>query len=272
MTLKEPAAPDATVRRRPGRLRALWLLAAVVVLAALMLASITVGARDVGWNDILAALGGSAEGFDEAAVAKRIPRTLLAVAAGAALGLSGAVMQGVTRNPLADPGILGINMGASLAIVAGMAFFGLAAASSYIWLAIAGAAVTAVFVYTVGSIGRGPATPLKLALAGAATSAALASFVSAVPSAATAPALVVVGVMMVSAFKDIKWDDLAEALPAFFASIFMGLCYSISYGIAAGFIVYCLVKVCMGKAKEIHPILWGCTGLFILNFVLLALL
>jgi iron complex transport system permease protein len=173
-------SPAGKVRRRPGRLRALWLLIAVAVLAALMLASITVGARDVGWNDILAALGGSADGFDEAAVAKRIPRTLLAVVAGAALGLSGAVMQGVTRNPLADPGILGINMGASLAIVAGMAFFGLAAASSYVWLAIAGAAVTAVFVYTVGSIGRGPATPLKLALAGAATSAALASFVSAI--------------------------------------------------------------------------------------------
>ncbi|MCC9195326.1 iron ABC transporter permease [Arthrobacter sp. zg-Y820] len=174
------AAQDITARRRPGRLRALWLLISLAVLAALMLASVTVGARDVGWNDILAALGGSAEGFDEAAVAKRIPRTLLAVVAGAALGISGAVMQGVTRNPLADPGILGINMGASLAIVAGMAFFGLAAGSSYIWLAIAGAALTAGFVYTVGSLGRGAATPLKLALAGAATSAALASFVSAI--------------------------------------------------------------------------------------------
>ena len=173
-------APDTAPQRRPGRLRALWLLVALAVLAALMLASVTVGARDVGWDDITAALGGSTEGFDQAAVAKRIPRTLLAVIAGAALGLSGAVMQGVTRNPLADPGILGINMGASLAIVCGMAFFGLATASSYIWLAIIGAGATAVFVYAVGSLGRGKATPLKLALAGAAISAALSSFVSAV--------------------------------------------------------------------------------------------
>ena len=99
---------------------------------------------------------------------------------GAALGLSGAVMQGVTRNPLADPGILGVNMGASLAVVTGIACFGLASVSSTSGSAIAGAALAAVFVYVVGSLGRGGATPLKLALAGAATSAALASFISAI--------------------------------------------------------------------------------------------
>ena len=105
-----------------------------------------------------------------------------------------------------------------------------------------------------------------------ALSAFLANIVSAIPSAATAPALVLVGVMMMSSFKDIDWSDLDEAIPAFFASVFMGLCYSISYGIAAGFIFYLLVKICKGKIKEIHPILWVCTALFILNFVLLALL
>ena len=89
-------------------------------------------------------------------------------------------MQGVTRNPLADPGILGVNMGASLAVVTGIAYFGLTSASSFIWVAITGAALAAVFVYVVGSLGRGGATPLKLALAGAATSAALASFVTAI--------------------------------------------------------------------------------------------
>lgn len=166
--------------RRPKRLRALWLLAVVAILVALMAASVMIGSREVSWNDVLAALGGSADGFNEAAVAKRIPRTLLAVIAGAALAVSGAVMQGVTRNPLADPGILGVNMGASLAVVTGIAFFGLAAASTFVWIAIAGAAITAAFVYGVGSLGRGGATPLKLALAGAATSAALASFISAI--------------------------------------------------------------------------------------------
>ncbi|WP_324273379.1 iron chelate uptake ABC transporter family permease subunit [Blastococcus brunescens] len=107
---------------------------------------------------------------------------------GAALGLSGAVMQGVTRNPLADPGVLGINMGASLAVVVGFAWFGLFSATSIVWTAIAGAALAAVFVYAVGSLGRGGPTPLKLALAGTATSAALISFLTAVAlPAATSP-------------------------------------------------------------------------------------
>ena len=175
-----PRVSSAVLIRRSRRIRALGLLGALVVLAAAMVASVMIGSRDVGLGDVIAAFGGSADGFEQAAVVKRIPRTLLAVLAGAALGVSGAVMQGVTRNPLADPGILGVNMGASLAVVAGLAFFGPASPSLQIWVAIAGAAVTAVFVYTVGSLGRGGATPLKLALAGAATSAALVSFISAV--------------------------------------------------------------------------------------------
>ena len=78
--------------------------------------------------------------------------------------------------------------------------------------------------------------------------------------------------MMLSSFKEVEWTDLNEAIPAFFAGIFMAICYSISYGIAAGFIFYCIVKVFRGKAKEIHPILWVCTALFILNFVVLAII
>nr|WP_219820192.1 iron ABC transporter permease [Pseudoclavibacter sp. RFBI5] len=174
------AAGGVAIVRRPRRLRALWFLLAISSLGALIVVSVMIGSRDVSWADAVAALGGSTNGFDEAAVAKRIPRTFLAVAVGAALGVSGAVMQGVTRNPLADPGILGVNMGASLAVVTGIAYFGLSSASSFIWVAISGAALAAVFVYVVGSLGRGGATPLKLALAGAATSAALASFVTAI--------------------------------------------------------------------------------------------
>lgn len=100
----------------------------------------------------------------------------------------------------------------------------------------------------------------------------LAPFVGVVPAQATAPALIVVGIMMLSSFTEIKWNDLDEAIPAFFASIFMAFCYSISYGIAAGFIFYCIVKTVKGKAKEVHPILWGSTVLFILNFIVLAIL
>ncbi|QFG23538.1 iron ABC transporter permease [Actinomadura sp. WMMB 499] len=179
-TVDTDRGPDVAVVRRPARVRVLWLLAAVAVLAAAMLASVVLGSRNVAWADVWAALGGAEDTLEQAAVAKRIPRTLLAVLVGAALALSGAVMQGVTRNPLADPGILGVNMGASLAVVCGVAFLGLTSPTAYIWVAMAGAAATAVFVYTVGSLGRGGATPLKVALAGAATSAAFASLVSAV--------------------------------------------------------------------------------------------
>ena len=140
--------------------------------------------------------------------------------------------------------------------------------------ALFGTSNTTTFVESASGIGAGGRTGLTSVVVAIcfALSAFLATFVSAVPYAATAPALVAVGIMMVSSFRDIEWNNLGEAIPAFFAGMFMALCYSISYGIAAGFIFYCIVKVCKGKAKEVHPILWVCTGLFILNFVLLALL
>ncbi|WP_297105705.1 FecCD family ABC transporter permease [Tessaracoccus sp.] len=150
---------------------------ALVIICAL---SVAVGSRAVSWAEIVAALGGSTNGLGEAAVVKRLLRTVLALVVGAALGLSGALMQGVTRNPLADPGILGVNMGASLAVVVGIAWFGVWTYTSFIWIAIVGAAIAAIFVYLVGSLGRGGATPLKLALAGAATATALSAFISAI--------------------------------------------------------------------------------------------
>ena len=156
------------------------LALATGVLAVLVVLSVTLGVRDVSWADLRAALGGLDENVSQAAVHKRLPRTLLAVLVGAALGLAGAVMQGVTRNPLADPGILGVTSGASLAVVSGIAFLGLSSPTGYIWVAIAGAAASAVLVYVVGSLGRGGATPLKLALAGAATTAAFSSLISAI--------------------------------------------------------------------------------------------
>lgn len=181
MTTAPPeSTPSAGESRRSALGNSFWILVLVAVLAALVFASITIGSRNVDWVDIVAALGGSTDNIGQGAIAKRIPRTVLALIVGAALGLAGAVMQGVTRNPLADPGILGVNMGASLAVVIGIAWFGLWTQTAMIWVAVAGAAAAAVFVYTIGSLGRGGATPLKLALAGAATSAALASFVTAI--------------------------------------------------------------------------------------------
>ena len=174
------SVPNTAPVRRSARVRVTWLLFLAAVLLLVMTASLAFGSRDVAVSDVWSALGGAEQTLEEAAVTKRVPRTLLAVVVGAALAVSGTVMQGVTRNPLADPGILGVNMGASLAVVTAIAHFGLASASGYIWVAMTGAALTAAFVYTVGSLGRGGATPLKLALAGAAISAALASLVSAV--------------------------------------------------------------------------------------------
>ena len=140
--------------------------------------------------------------------------------------------------------------------------------------AIFGTSNTTTFVESAAGIGAGGRTGLTSVVVAICfiASAFLSTFISAIPYAATAPALVVVGILMVSSFIDIKWDDMAEAVPAFFAGIFMALCYSISYGIAFGFISYCLVKICTKKTKDIHPILWCATFLFVLNFVLLAML
>jgi iron complex transport system permease protein len=172
--------PDVSRQRRSTAVRLAWLAAGLGVLALLFVLSVAFGTRIVAVSDVVSALGGNTDGISEAAVVKRIPRTVLALLVGAALALSGTTMQAVTRNPLADPGILGVSGGAALAVVAGIAFFGMSDPFLYIWVAIGGAAIAATFVYTVGSLGRDGATPLKLALAGAAISATFSSLVSAI--------------------------------------------------------------------------------------------
>jgi iron complex transport system permease protein len=158
-------------------------IALFVVLVALLLlcfSSIAIGTREVTWQEIIGALQGQMNTMGEASVTMRLPRTVLAIIAGCALGLSGAIMQSVTRNPLADPGILGVNVGAAFFVVIGLAWFGINQLQTYVWLAILGAGITAIFVYFISSLGYGKSTPLKFALAGAATSAALSSFIVAV--------------------------------------------------------------------------------------------
>ncbi|PJJ71037.1 iron complex transport system permease protein [Diaminobutyricimonas aerilata] len=184
MTPTPSTTPAAPVTGRPASRRR-RLLAGVAVGAGLLVVacalSLVLGSRTVSLDEVLGGLTDpDATGFGEAAVATRVPRTVLAVLVGAALGLAGAIMQGLTRNPLADPGILGVNLGSALAVVIGIAVFGIASVQEYVWFAFAGAAAASVLVYAIGSIGREGATPLKLALAGAAISAALSSFVSAV--------------------------------------------------------------------------------------------
>lgn len=156
-----------------------WLLAAVVVLAVVCGASLAVGARGLSLETVWQALTqfNPADGH-HAVVHARIPRTLLGLLAGAALGLAGAAMQGVARNPLADPGIIGVNAGAALAVVTGIYVFGISSLTGYIWFAFIGAAAAAVVVYLIASMGRDGATPVKLALAGAALSAGLFSLMN----------------------------------------------------------------------------------------------
>lgn len=180
MTGRSAPLSSAGPRARGQAVRGLLLLGLLGALALLAALSVTVGTRAVASADIVAALSGHTDSLGQAAVAVRMPRTLLAVLAGGALALAGAVMQGVTRNPLADPGILGVNAGAALAVVIGVAWFDIASTEAYLWHAVIGAAAATAFVYAVGSLGPGGATPLKLTLAGAATSVACASFVIAV--------------------------------------------------------------------------------------------
>ena len=141
--------------------RLLWLLLLATILVLASGLSIGLGTRAVSLAEILNALNGHRETMGEAAVALRIPRTLLAIIAGAALGLAGCVMQGITRNPLADPGILGVNMGAALAMVIAIAWFNIGSTYAPIWVAIGGAGAAATFVYIVGSLGRGGRHPAQ---------------------------------------------------------------------------------------------------------------
>ena len=157
------------------------LTLAIVLLCICVLASLAFGSRIVGWNELMDGLfHPDVQSHGANVVRQRMARTIFSIMCGAALGVSGALMQSVTRNPIADPSILGVNTGAALFVVCGISFFNMGSASQYIWFALVGAIITAIFVFGIGSIGSGGATPLKLVLAGAATSAALSSLVMAI--------------------------------------------------------------------------------------------
>jgi iron complex transport system permease protein len=160
-------------------MRTRLLITSVGVLALLCLLSLGIGTRTVPPGDLLAVLTGDGRPDVEALVwGGRLPRTLLGLLVGAALGLAGAVMQALTRNPLADPGLLGISAGAAFGIVVAVAATGVASLYGYLGFAFAGALLASVVVYVLGSAGRGGATPVKLALAGVAVTALLTSLTS----------------------------------------------------------------------------------------------
>ncbi|MFJ3122992.1 FecCD family ABC transporter permease [Streptomyces sp. NPDC086993] len=161
--------------------RALATAAAVAALLVAVLLSLAVGARSIPPSEVFDVLlhGGHS---DNAEVIRnmRVPRTLIGLMVGAALAIAGTVLQGITRNPIADPGILGISQGASVGVVLAIAFAGVHSLTGYVWFGFAGAAIASVAVYAIASSGRGGATPVKLALGGAAINALLVSVVSAV--------------------------------------------------------------------------------------------
>lgn len=160
----------------------LGLVALGLALLAIAMLSLATGARAIPLDHVWAAI----TAFDPSSTEHRIiwdlrlPRTIAGLLVGAALGLAGAVLQGATRNPLADPSILGINAGAALAVVLGVSLLGISQLSSYVWLAFAGSGITMLVVYSVASLGREGATPVKLALAGAAITAALHAIINAI--------------------------------------------------------------------------------------------
>jgi iron complex transport system permease protein len=177
MSVSVATEPAPSRVRGSGLTRSAGLALAVGVLALAAIASLAVGARSIPPGDVVDALLHGGASRDAAIVRSiRVPRTLLGIAVGVAIGVAGALMQALTRNPLADPGLLGVNAGAAAAVVIALSL-GVAGAAGSVWFAFVGAALASVAVYAIGSAGRGGATPVRLALAGTALTAALTAII-----------------------------------------------------------------------------------------------
>lgn len=185
-TLAPPATPVRRGVLQGGWSRSLGLVAALGLLVLVLGCSLALGARPVSlgrvWDALTSARPLDADAARDWSVVRslRVPRTILGLLVGGALGLTGTLMQGLTRNPLADPGILGVQAGASLAVVIGINTVSIADPLGYVWFGFAGAAIAGAVVYALGSLGRGGASPVKLALAGSAMSALLVALTQAV--------------------------------------------------------------------------------------------
>ncbi|MCW2769558.1 MAG: iron transporter permease [Aeromicrobium sp.] len=173
---------EASPRERSRAALAAGLVLVAGILLVVCFFSITLGSRGVGVPTIWRAFADYDPDDASQTVIRelRVPRTLIGLFAGAALGVSGVILQGVTRNPLADPGIMGINAGAATCIVFAIMVLGAQDVSTYVWFAFLGAGLATVSVYGIASLGREGATPVKLALAGAAVTAILTSVTSAI--------------------------------------------------------------------------------------------
>ncbi|MCD4524697.1 iron ABC transporter permease [Nocardioides sp. cx-173] len=181
MSVLVPARPPAASGRPRTAVRGLLAVAVLLLLLAVVaLASLMWGVRDIPAGQVWDALVSPVAGDNDHGVVRteRVPRTLIGLMGGAALGAAGALMQGVTRNPIADPGLLGLNSGASLAVIVAIAGFHVTSVDGYVWFAFLGAAVAAVIVYGAASVGWEGVTPVKLALVGAAVTATATSLIT----------------------------------------------------------------------------------------------
>ncbi|WP_043619140.1 FecCD family ABC transporter permease [Nonomuraea candida] len=180
------AATAATAATDVRRRRAVGLGVLLAVLVAAAAVSLAVGARALGpgevWHGLFAAPGADQRLTEIRLIVQtvRVPRTMLAIVAGVALGVGGALIQGYTRNPIADTGLLGVNSGASFAVVLVIVLFGFASPFQYVWFAFLGAAAAGAVVFGLASIGRGAGNPLTLALAGQGIAVFLAAMTTAV--------------------------------------------------------------------------------------------
>lgn len=207
---------------KPNKVGAL-IVVSVLALSLCILASLSFGARFINFTEVIETLIYSRKTtINEIVVHERIPRTVFGIIAGAALGVSGVLMQSITRNPIADPSILGVNTGASLFVVGGIAFFQISTSSEYIVFALVGAALTSIFVYSIGSMGHGGATPIKLALAGVATSAALSSIVSSIILPRN-DIMNTVRFWQVGSIGGATWESILSVLPLIIVGLFIAV-------------------------------------------------
>jgi iron complex transport system permease protein len=204
--------PDATERSLPVRL--VGLVACLVLLLVACAVSLAVGARAIPLDVVWQTLTGSADGSFEATVIMddRVPRTVAAVVAGLGLGVAGALIQAVTRNPLADPGILGVTSGSAFAVALGIGLGGVVSPSAYLWLAFLGALVATVVVYLIGAVHRGSVSIARLTLAGVALAALLNGITSGL--VLTNPrSFDALRAWQAGSLKDRGWEVIAPAAP-----------------------------------------------------------
>jgi iron complex transport system permease protein len=220
-------------RHHPGGVRLVGLVLSLVLLAAAVLASIAVGSREIPLDVIWQALAGNApDGSTDAVVVldSRLPRTTIAVAAGLALAVAGALIQAVTRNPLADPGILGVTSGSAFAVAMAVGVLGITSVQGYLWFAFGGALLATVVVYVIGSIGRQGSSPVRLTLTGVALGAVLSGIVTAM-LLADPEGFSAMRAWESGSLEGRGWDGVAPVLP--FLAVGVVLAFAISRSLNA---------------------------------------